>query len=128
MGTDGLESVLVGDVFDAVLLVVVSDVLVESVGAQGRGIGSDVMDLAGLLGEDLVLGLVQVMVAVDLVLLDVTDDSPATLSLTVCVLGHNHALGHNGNNNTLDRDGNSNGRSLVLVGTAVSTTIQGRNY
>lgn len=123
MGTDGLESVLIGDIFDAVLLVVISDVLVESVGAQGRGVGSDVMDLAGFLGEDLVLGLVKVVVAVDLVLLDVPDNGPASLALTVRVLGHNHALGDDRNDNTLDRDGNSDGRSLVFVGTAVSSTI-----
>lgn len=83
MGGCGLETVLIGDVVDAVLLAIISDVLVESAGAEGGVLASDVVDLALLLSQDLVLGLVQVVVSIDLVVLDVTDNSPATLSLAV---------------------------------------------
>lgn len=94
MGADGLEATLVSDVVDAVLLAIISDVLVESVGAEGGRLGSNVVHLAGLLGQDLVLGLVQVVVSIDLVVLDVTDDGPASLSLAVGGLGlHIHGLG-----------------------------------
>lgn len=120
MGAHGLESVLVGEVVHAVLLAIITDVLVESVGAEGGRVGSDVVHLAGLLSQDLVLSLVQVMVSIDVILLDVTDNSPATLSLAVLCLGlvldglDGEALSHNRDN--LDS----------LVSATVSGTVKER--
>lgn len=126
MGTDGLETVLVSDVVDAVLLAIISDVLVESVGAEGGVLGSNVVDLARLLSQDLVLSLVQVVVSIDLVVLDVTDDGPATLSLAVHGLGLNvDGLGNDESSGLRNLHSGESG-SASSVSTLSSSTVAGQ--
>lgn len=126
MGTDGLEAVLVGNIVHTVLLTIITNVLVESVGAEGGRVGSDVVHLAGLLSQDPVLSLVQVMVSIDLVLVHITENSIATLALAVAGLGlvvhgldnlhHLHGSDLNGLDMTV-------GLSLVHVTSIVSTLV-----
>lgn len=75
MRSGGHESVLISRVVHSVGDAVGGDELVESLGTDAVLLAADLLELAGLLGEDLVLGLVQVVVALRRDVVVVADDA-----------------------------------------------------